>query len=52
MLNKERAIELLEIELECIKRADRCNRDCINCELVQDTDELIAMYKWVIEELV
>ena len=50
-MNKERAKELLETELKCITRADTCNRDCGKCDLVQDTDELKAMYKWVIERL-
>ena len=30
--------------LETISRADTCNRDCGKCDLVQDTDELKAMY--------
>ena len=46
-MDKDRAVELLEIELECITRADTCNRDCGKCDLVQDTDELKAMYSWV-----
>ena len=50
-MNKERAKELLEIELKCISRADTCNRDCGKCDLVQDTDELKVVYKWVIKRL-
>ena len=50
-MNKERAKELLETELKCITRVDTCNRDCGKCDLVQDTDELKAMYKWVIKRL-
>ena len=39
----------MEIELECIKRNESgCNRDCAKCDLVQDTQELIAAYKRVI----
>lgn len=41
-----RAIELLEIERECVTRD--CDRDCANCELVQDRDELVTMYNTVI----
>ena len=40
----ERALELLKIERECISRANTCNRDCANCELVQDDKELLEMY--------
>lgn len=50
-MNKERAKELLETELKCIARVDACNGDCGKCDLVQDTDELKAMYKWVIKRL-
>lgn len=28
-----------------------CDRDCANCDLLQDTDELLAMYKYVISSL-
>ena len=47
-MTAERAIELLKIERECVKRADTCGRDCANCKLVQDDKELIAMYDFVI----
>ena len=43
--------ELLETELKCITRIDTCNGDCGKCDLVQNTDELKAMYKWVIKRL-
>ena len=46
-MNKERTKELLETELKCIT----CNRECGKCDLVQDTDELKVMYKWVIKRL-
>lgn len=44
-----RAIELLEIERECATRD--CDRDCANCELVQDRDELVTMYNTVIAQI-
>lgn len=44
-----RAIELLEIERECVTRD--CDRDCANCELVQDRDELVTMYNTVIVQM-
>lgn len=43
--------ELLETELKCITKIDTCNGDCGKCDLVQNTDELKAMYKWVIKRL-
>ena len=50
-MTTERAIELLEIEKECVKRGNTCGRDCANCELVQEDIELIEMYKFVIRSL-
>ena len=46
----QRMIELLEIEHECMLRGahDDCDRDCANCELVQDDGELHEMYTNVI----
>lgn len=46
----ERMIELLKIEHECILRNshDDCNRECANCDLVQDDGELHEMYTDVI----
>lgn len=46
-----RARELMAIELECITRASAetpCNRDCANCDLVQDDEELKELYSGVI----
>ena len=46
----DRMIELLEIEHECMLRAshDDCNRNCADCLIVQDDDELHEMYTNVI----
>ena len=44
----KRIYELLNIERECVMRGNTCNRDCINCELVQDDQELISMYNILI----
>lgn len=46
----QRMIELLKIEHECMLRGahDDCDRDCANCELVQDDGELHEMYTNVI----
>ena len=49
----QRMIELLKIEHECMLRGahDDCDRDCANCELVQDDSELHEMYTSVISLL-
>jgi len=47
----KRALQLLEIERECVSRGYTCDRDCANCELVQDTGELLEMYSWVMKKL-
>lgn len=39
------AIEILENEIECVKSAESCDRDCGNCDLVKDADEIIAAEK-------
>ena len=49
----DRMIELLKIERECMLRAahDDCDRNCADCELVQDDYELDEMYINVISLL-
>ena len=45
----EQVKALLRNEVACVKRQDgedRCNRDCGNCDLVQDTAEIIEMYEY------
>lgn len=53
-MTNTRAIELLKIERECINRNNQpfgknCNRLCSKCDLVQNTEELLKMYDFVIE---
>ena len=49
----QRMLELLEIEHECMLRGahDDCDRNCADCELVQDDSELHEMYTDVISLL-
>lgn len=49
----QRMLELLEIEHECMLRSahDDCDRNCADCELVQDDYELDEMYTDVISLL-
>lgn len=48
----DRAIELMEIEQQCVIRSDSCGRDCAQCDLVQNDKELIQAYDKVIEWLI
>ena len=43
-MESKRIYELLAAERACILRSNECNRDCKNCELVQDEEELLLMY--------
>lgn len=45
-MKRERIIELLEIEHECMLRGSRneCDRQCEKCELVQKDSDLNEMY--------
>lgn len=43
-MNNTKIINILENELKCIKRANYCNRECTNCELVLEDTELIEAY--------
>ena len=52
-MTHDRAIELLKIERECINRnnqsfGENCDRNCGKCDLVQNTEELLNMYDYVI----
>ena len=47
-MTDKRALELLTIEQECVKRAvSGCDRNCDQCALVQDSGELLEMYEYV-----
>ena len=53
-MTPERILELLKIERECISRNSMpfgCDRKCGECDLVQDTDELLEMYHIVIRQM-
>ena len=49
----QRMVELLEIEHKCMLKGshDDCDRNCADCELVQDDNELHEMYTNVIAML-
>lgn len=53
MLGITRVKELMETERKCIHKneAGICDRDCAACELVQDSEELLKAYDFVIKML-
>lgn len=53
MLDRDRIIELLKIERECVRRNSdqNCDRNCGACDLVQDDKELLAAYDSAVEML-
>ena len=42
MLDREKVIKGLQIERECVSRD--CDRNCGNCDLVQERDWLLSVY--------
>jgi hypothetical protein len=49
-MDKNRIIELLKIERECVRRNSysECDRNCGECDLVQTDVDLLTMYDSVI----
>ena len=52
-MSNDRIVQLLRIERECVLRNSKnsCDRNCANCDLVQDDKELLEMYETVINKL-
>lgn len=50
-MTESEAKEYMENEVECIKRASHCDRDCLNCELVKEEEPLIESYGMAIQAL-
>lgn len=46
-----KAIEVMKNELECVKRADKCDRHCEDCPLMMDAEDIIEVYEWIIKKL-
>ena len=49
----EEAIEIIKVERACVKRNtdNKCDRDCINCDLLRTEEEIFAAYDMAIESL-
>ena len=41
-MTKQEVLKGLRIERECVSR--NCNRDCANCDIVQERDWLLQVY--------
>ena len=50
-MNDNDVIEILKNELKCIDRANHCDRDCGNCDLVLEDTELIEAYERAIHSV-
>ena len=52
-MTKYRAIEILQTELQCLKRNidTNCNRECEKCDLVLPEEDIEAAYNKAIEIL-
>lgn len=51
MITYDRALYLMQIERQCIIQSEKCDRQCQDCELVQNSGELLDAYAIVIEML-
>lgn len=47
----DKAIKVMKNELECVKKADKCDRHCEDCPLVMEAEDIIEVYKWIIKIL-
>ena len=47
----KRVIEILNNEIECVKSANVCLRDCGNCYLVLPEDDILEAYQLAIDIL-
>ena len=48
-MTKQEVLTGLRIERECVSRD--CNRDCVNCDIVQERDWLLLVYDNAIKML-
>ena len=43
-------IKVIETERECVAR-QQCDRDCGKCDLVMETEDILAAYEYVLDML-
>ena len=50
-MTNTKAISILENEIKCVERANRCDRNCANCDLVLEDFEILDAYEKAIHSL-
>lgn len=51
-MTSARAIEIIENEIACVRRASNgCSRQCDVCDLLMDTDEILLAYAEAINSI-
>ena len=48
MPDKDKILKVIETERECVAR-QQCNRDCLNCDLVLDSKDILEVYDEIIK---
>ena len=48
-VSTDQILKVLKTERECIQR-QQCDRDCAKCDLVMDSEEILQVYNYLIEE--
>ena len=41
-MNKNKVIEILKNEINCVKAAEYCTRECNKCSLVKNANDILA----------
>lgn len=46
-------IDIIENEKKCVLRADakECNRDCLHCDLLRNSNDIIQSYDFILDVL-
>lgn len=52
-MTREEVVEIIKIERECVERntSNKCDRDCINCDLLRADEEIFSAYDMAIATL-
>ena len=50
-MNNNRAINIIENEIQCVKSSSYCNKDCSNCDLILKDVDVINAYEKAIHSL-
>ena len=47
VMNFTKALQVIKAEQKCVRKSRYCNRECADCELVQDERDLEETYRLV-----